>query len=84
VEAGLVARAQDWRWGALWVRRHGDEALKALLAAWPVERPANWLSRVNAPLGAKELGRLRTSVARGRPYGGDDWVERTAKELKLE
>src|SRR6516165_298848 len=70
VGAGLVARAEDWRWDGLWARRRGDAAIKALVAPWPVERPANWLARVNAPLSAKELGRLRTSIARGRPYRG--------------
>ena len=57
---------------------------KALLSTWPVERPTNWTARVNAPLTAKELGRIRLSIARGRPYGGDDWVRRTVKEFGLE
>jgi putative transposase len=84
VGAGLVDRAEDWRWGALWTKRRGDRALKALLTPWPVDRPANWLARVNALQSAKELERLGTSVTRGQPYGGDGWVKRTAKELNLE
>jgi hypothetical protein len=56
----------------------------ALLTAWPVERPANRLARVNASLSAKEPERLRTCIARGQPHGGDDWVKRTAKDLKME
>ncbi len=39
---------------------------------------------MNTPLDAKELGRLRTSIERGRPYGDDDWVKQTVSELKLE
>ena len=81
LSAGLVERAQLWRWGSLWARVHGEQAIKALLSPWPVERPANWTARVNAPLTAKELDRVRVSIERGRPYGGDDWVRKTVKRL---
>ena len=30
VSAGLVERAQLWRWGSLWSRVHGDEAIQVL------------------------------------------------------
>jgi hypothetical protein len=40
--------------------------------------------RVNEPLSARDLGRLRVSIARGRPFGEDEWVNRTASELRLE
>jgi putative transposase len=83
LEAGLVERAEQWRWGSLWTRKHGDAALKAVLSPWPVKRPRDWIARVNAPLSAKELGRLRVSLARGRPYGDDQWTERTASALSL-
>jgi hypothetical protein len=53
---------EDWRWGGLCAGTHGDEAIKAIVPPWPVERDANWLARVNAPLCAKELGRLRVSI----------------------
>ncbi len=84
VGAGLVARAEHWRWSGLWARMHGEDAIKAILAPWPVERPVDWTDRVNAPLSAKELGRVRVSIARGRPFGEDEWVKRTASELRLE
>ena len=29
--AGLVERAEPWRWGGLWARVHGDDAVKAIL-----------------------------------------------------
>ena len=69
--AGLVARAEQWRWGSLWARRRGDKAHQG--RSW---RPGRWSARgldprVNAPLSAKELGRLRVSLERGRPYGED-------------
>src|SRR5208337_38672 len=39
VGAGLVARAEHWRWSGLWARMHGEDAIKAILSPWPVERP---------------------------------------------
>ena len=32
----------------------------------------------------KELEAVRLSVSRGRPFGSDDWQERTARRLGLE
>ena len=81
---GFVKTAEQWRWGGLWARRNGDPALKAILAPWPIKRPADWLKRVNAPLSAKELPRLRTSIDRSQPYGEETWVNRTAAQLGLE
>ena len=49
-----------------------------------MEPPKDWLRRVNTPLSPKELRRLRISIARGQPYGGEEWVKRTAQELGLE
>jgi hypothetical protein len=69
LSAGLVDRAQLWRWGSLWSTTRGTEAIKALLSPWPVERPAKWTGRVNAPLTKKELDRVRVSIERGRLYG---------------
>ena len=69
LSARLVTRAEDWRWSSLWTRKNGDRAIKAILSPWPVRRPANWIARVNTPMSATELGRLRASVERGRPFG---------------
>jgi putative transposase len=84
VGAGLVARAEHWRWGSLWAWMHGDDAIRAILWPWPGEHPVDWTDRVNAPLSAKGLERLRVSSARGRPFGEDEWVKRIASELRLE
>src|SRR5208283_3862634 len=84
VGAGLVARAEHWRWSGLWARMHGEDAIKAILSPWPVERLVDWTDCVNAPLSAEEFGRVRVSSERGRPFGEDEWVKRTASELRLE
>ncbi len=84
LRAGLVERAEQWRWCSLWARREGDEEVRSILSPWPVERPGDWLRRVNRPLGVDEQTRLRTSIERGRPYGEASWVEQTVAELGLE
>ena len=85
LRAGLVERAQDWRWCSLWRREHGDDAAKALLhEPWPVDRPADWVRRVNAPQSEAELAALREAIRRGRPYGDEPWQRRTARRYGLE
>ncbi|NBC10728.1 MAG: hypothetical protein GVY24_03215 [Planctomycetes bacterium] len=81
--AGLVERAETWRWSSLWRRRSGSAEQRAMLADWPVERPRQWLRTVNAAISEPELEALRRCVSRGRPYGKDAWVERTAQTLGL-
>jgi putative transposase len=81
--AGVVDRAEAWRWGSLWARRAGSDALKAILSDWPVERPSHWLRLVNEPMTEKEVERLRVSIARSRPYGDAAWQRKQAKRLGL-
>lgn len=80
---GMVRRAEDWRWGSLWVRRKGERELKALLSDWPVRRPRNWLATVNEPISDKEMDRLRTCMKRNRPFGSESWQSRIAARLGL-
>jgi putative transposase len=85
LRAGLVERAEDWRWGSLWQRRQRvapDDY--PLLNQWPLPIPRNWISIVNRPETQAELDALRTSVRRGRPFGSKAWQNRTAKRLGLE
>jgi putative transposase len=82
VRAGAVKDADNWQWGGHYSRRHVNKRLT--LAAWPVDRPRNWLALLNDPLDAGELDGIRRSVNRGRPLGDAEWVEKTAKRLSLE
>jgi putative transposase len=82
--AGLVRRAQDWPWSSLWMRLNGSSEMKELLSDWPVQRPRHWIELVNQPLSDRELERIRLSLKRGRPYGSDEWVRRTARRLGLQ
>lgn len=83
--ARIVDRAQDWRYSSLWAREYGPGEMRAILSPWPVERPRNWVRHVNEPLSNKERDRMmRTTLARNQPFGDEQWVEKTAKQLNLE
>ena len=84
LRAGLVSRAEEWRWSSLWRRRSRDDQAKSLLHAWPLPVPGRWIARVNRPETESELKSLRTSVKRGTPFGTSQWQSRTAKKLGLE
>lgn len=81
--AGVVQRAEQWHWGSLWVRRHGDAELKALLSDWPVPRPANWVQLVQRPMPQSEAEAIRTCIVRNRPFGSPAWQAEQARRLGL-
>jgi putative transposase len=81
LRANLVSRAESWKWSSVW-HRVADSASIAL-AAWPVPRPSEWLEHVNQPQTEAELGAIRHSVIRGRPFGTRDWTQRAAKALGI-
>jgi len=80
--AKVVKRAEAYRWGSLYNWLGGESAIQ--LAPWPVRRLPRWVERVNAALSAKEQKALRHCVARGIPFGTNDWTEETVKRLGLE
>ena len=82
LRAGLVARAEQWQWSGLWRRVKGADELP--LAAWPLQRPRDWVARVNRGLNDEQAQEIRTCVERGRPLGPQSWVRRTAARLGLE
>ena len=84
LRAKLVDRAEDWHWSSLWRRAQGDATLTAWLRDWPVERPRDWVARVNRPHTTSELESLRLAVQRGRPFGEDAWVRRMVRRFGLE
>jgi putative transposase len=83
LRAGLVKKAEDWRWGSLWRRVFGGDDSGLVLRAGPVRLPDEWVKLVNQSQSDQELAALRLCVARGRPYGSDTWVARTARRVGL-
>ena len=67
LRAGLAERAEQWRWSGLWQR--AEEAADVPLSAWPVERPRDWLARVNRALKEEQLDGIRTCVHAGVRWG---------------
>ncbi|HEX4124700.1 MAG TPA: hypothetical protein VHY37_08240 [Tepidisphaeraceae bacterium] len=86
LRAGLVIRAEQWRWSSLWRRSHpAADAKQAIpLSDWPVPRPADWVQWVNEPQTRAEVERLRNCIAKGRPFGDDRWQAQTTVALGLE
>ncbi len=83
LRAGLVRRAEDWRWGSLWRSLHGKVDQPPTVSPWPLNRPSNWLAYVNQPAEAAEVDGLRHCARHGRPFGEQSWVEHTAAQLGL-
>ena len=85
LRAGLVAQAEDWRWGSL--RQHeASHSLMTgpLLSPWPVERPPDWRLRVNTSMSPSEEDAMQRCIRRGQPYGSASWQKQTADRLGLE
>ena len=83
VRAELVQRAEDWRWSSAWRRKYGKPKTKALLSRWPIDHPRQWLRHVNQPLTETEITAVRSSVARGTPFGGKIWQKNSAIRLGI-
>jgi putative transposase len=84
LRAGLVSRAEQWRWGSLWRYVYGTWQKNALLGAWPIPRTHRWIEYVNTPQTESELNAIRCCVQRGRPFGEDRWTKRTVAGFGLE
>ena len=84
LRAGLVKRAESWRWGSLWVRMRGSAQQQAMLSPSPVALPKDWTAVVNRPTAAPELETVRHSVIRSAPLGQKRWVDRVVRSLGLE
>jgi putative transposase len=85
LRAGLVQRAEDWPWSSLAHRQRGEgDPLRSLLHPWPVPLPQDWSNYVTRVETEAELEALRRSVARGQPFGGEEWQKKTAQQMNLE
>jgi putative transposase len=81
LRAGLVGRAEEWRWCGLWRRANGG--MQPPLSEWPLKRARNWVAWVNRGLNDEQMKEIRSCVQRGRPLGPETWVRRTAARLGL-
>jgi len=84
LRAGLVDRAEAWRFSSLWRRHSGDAESRRCLSGWPVARPDHWLRLANSNQPAAQVEQIQMSIQRERPLGDDTWIKRTARRLGLE
>ncbi len=84
LRALLCKRAEDWQFGSLWSREHGDARTRELLSEWPLPRPRSWKAMVNRAQNEKELKSIRQSVRKGTPFGSEQFVSQAAVRLKIQ
>jgi putative transposase len=84
LRAKLVSKVQEWPWSSLWLRTNGTKKQRSLLDLWPVPAGRNYVAWVNQPQPKEEVETIRYAIKRGRPYGAEEWIYKTAKELNLE
>lgn len=84
LRAHLVKKAEDWKWSSLYQREFNTENNKELLSKWPIDPDKDYLEWVNTPQPKEEVEVIRYAIHRGRPFGNDAWISRTAKDLGLE
>jgi putative transposase len=84
LRAGLVERAEQWRWSSLRPRTAAQADVAPALTPWPIPRPKNWLERVNTPLSPSEEEAVRRAVLRGQPFGSPSWQTEAARRLGLD
>lgn len=68
VRAGLVGTATGWSWSSHRERRGLERG--GILAPLPLTLPGEWTAFVDAPLSARELEKVRSSIARQRGAQG--------------
>src|SRR4029078_6380871 len=62
LRAGLVERAEDWKWGSLYRRLRGTTEEQALLCDPPTVRLSRWAAHVNAAQNEAEVAAIQQSV----------------------
>lgn len=82
VRAGLVTRAEDWRWSS--ARRWMEPSREPRIEAGPIARPEPWQAWVNESMREAAVQQIRQSVNRGAPFGSAAWATVTASLLGLD
>ena len=83
LRAGLVERAESWRWGSLWRTCRPRPDVGPPIEEWPLPRPSAWIAYVNECAPVRELADLRSCAQRGTPYGSAPWTSEVAQRLGL-
>ena len=81
LRAGLVERAEDWRWSSLARRHEGCET--SFLSEWPVGGPVDWIGYVNQVETAAEEKALKKAMTGGEPFGDAAWCQAIKERLGI-
>jgi len=84
LKANLVSKAESWKWGSAYRRKHGTFEQKKLLTSWPAQRPENYMIWLNQPQSKAEENAIEKSIQRGNPYGDKNWAGDIIKKFNLE
>ena len=82
LRANLVRKAENWRWSSL--RERVNPTGTVTLDRWPIPAPRDWRQIVTNPQTEAEVAAIQKAIKRGCPFGGDRWINTTAKRLQLE
>jgi putative transposase len=83
VRAGLVERAEEWRWGSAYRRIRGSDRQKIFLTESPVPLPHAYVDWIHDSDEQKELAAVRLSVNKGVPYGAKLWRDAMIEKYRL-
>lgn len=81
LRAGIVRRSADWPWSSLAIRDGAESPL--VLSAGPVPLPRQW-KRLVAGFADEPTDAIDTCLHRGRPFGDEQWIVKTANQLALQ
>jgi putative transposase len=84
LRAGLIKRAEDWRWGSLLLRSQPVEERPWLVKPSDPTLPRRWVEIVNRPQTEAEVEALRRCIQRGTPFGTAAWQQSSVIRLGLE
>ena len=82
LRAQLVSSARQWPWNSLAIRQ-GAEKNGLILHFGPMPLPPNWMRLVDLLPNETDVQKIQGCMQRGRPYGTDLWITRTAARLGL-
>lgn len=81
--AGMVKKAENWKWSSAWRRENGTSKQKKLLSPWPISAPRNYLDYLNEAQTEAELEGVRKSVNKNIPFGDDTWRGNIIEKFNL-
>jgi putative transposase len=79
--AGLVQLSRQWPWSSLAIRTGTEKPLP--LSDGPLELPDRWPTLVDS-LDESTTEAIKVCLNRGRPFGNQNWVLKTAAALSLQ